>query len=123
MVGEKPKQARLPSPPDRLVGSAVAWTVTVVAGLLLWLLMTGPKLMGGVILLAPLVGAVIVLLRPRSVLALVASCLLIGVAAVFLLIGGTGILFLPSLVLLLATLVREFRRRRTERRERRQTPT
>jgi hypothetical protein len=37
-------------------------------------------------------------------------------AAVLLLIGGTGILFLPSLALLLAALVREFRRRRTERR-------
>ena len=115
MVGEKPKQARPPSSPDRLVVFAVAWTVTVVAGLLLWLLLTGPKLVGGAILLAPLVGAVIVFLRPRSVLALVASCLLIGMAAVLLLIGGTGILFLPSLALLLAALVREFRRRRTER--------
>jgi predicted branched-subunit amino acid permease len=115
VAGEKPKQARQPSPPDRLVGLAVAWTVAVVAGLLLWLLSTGPKLVGGAILLAPLVGVLIAFLRPRSVLALVAACLFISVAALLLLIGLTGFLFLPSLALLLAALVRELRRRRTER--------
>lgn len=115
-MADKPKQARHPSPPDRLVGIAVAWTVRVVAGLLLWLLSTGPKVVGGAILLAPVVGAVIAFIRPRSVLALVASCLLIGVAALLLLIGSTGLLFVPSLALLLAAIVREFRTRRTERR-------
>jgi hypothetical protein len=78
---------------------------------------SGPEVVGAGLLLIAISGAVVAALRPQRNPALAAAFLLIMVAAVPLSLGGTGSLFLPSLLLLPAAVVCELRKRRTGTRE------
>jgi uncharacterized membrane protein (UPF0136 family) len=113
MVREELGQDRDPLATDRIIRIAMTWSALVVVVLLIWLFWRGVNLAGLVLLLVPLLGAVIAFLRPNSYVALVTSIVLIGVAALLLLIGYTGFLFIPPLVLLMTALRREAKRRKS----------
>jgi hypothetical protein len=112
VVGQEVQYRGRFTPRDPLIRIGVAWTVVVALGLIVWLIATGVKVAGAVILLGPLIGAALAFSWPRSYAALVTASLLIGAAAILLLIGLTGFLFIPPFLLLLAALFREGKRRR-----------
>lgn len=53
------------------------------------------------IVMLPMVGGIVALLWPRNLVGLLVALSLVAVGALFLLIGATGLLYLPSLALLL----------------------
>jgi predicted branched-subunit amino acid permease len=114
MLDKEPNQSQGPVARDRLISVALAWTVLVVVGLLVWLIATELEPVGVAIALTPLLGAAVAFLWPQSQVALITSIALVGFATVLLLIGYTGVLFLPTLALLIAAAARESRRRQAD---------
>jgi hypothetical protein len=97
------------------VSTAVLWTTLVTAGLLVWVLVgsgDGLNPAAAVILLMPAIAAGLCYARPRDVAALVIAGVLLSVTAVLLFIGRSGLLYVPSLALLIAGAARELRQRR-----------
>lgn len=96
----------------RFVTLATVWAVAVSVGLAFWLASSGGA--SGIavgILVAPCAAALLVHVRPHGVLALSVSLLLLTTAVVLLLIGFTGLLYLPSWAIVLVLLVGELRKR------------
>jgi hypothetical protein len=73
------------------------WALVVTMGLLGWVVATGLGV-GAVILIFPLSAAAIGLFAPRSATALAVADALLAGTVVLLLLGGEGLLYLPSLV-------------------------
>jgi|SRR5581483_3098036 len=89
------------------VTAAALWAVAVSLGLGMWLTASHDfSGVAAVILLVPCVGAFVAYSWPHRVLALVAGAVLIGAAMIVLLIGFTGLLYVPSIVLLVIAIFR-----------------
>jgi hypothetical protein len=84
---------------------ASIWTIAVTLALLVFALATGIRI-GAVICVLPLAAAWIGLAAPRSSGGLLVADVLLGAAAVLLLIGWFGLLYFPPLVVfLIATVI------------------
>ncbi len=103
-------------PTPTVVTAAALWAVAVSAALALWLTFGSRDFsaVAAAILLAPCLGALIAYLRPQSVLALAVALLLVTGAIVLLLIGYTGLLYVPTWLLLVRAMVSVATRRTRE---------
>jgi hypothetical protein len=89
---------------DRLTTVAAIWAVAISAGLALWVLLRtggGGGSLATPILLAPCIAGILAYLKPRNLAVLFVAILLLLGTIVLLLIGFAGLLYLPSLVLLI----------------------
>ena len=102
-----------PKPRDKLIVAGATWAVFASLGLALWVVFFSSDGLSGiaaVILLAPIVAAVLGYVRPYSRIALLLAVFLLAGTIVMLLIGLSGFLFVPSLILFLVATFKQKRR-------------
>jgi hypothetical protein len=84
------------------------WALAVTAGLFVYVVATGITV-GAVILVLPTSSGAIGLFAPRSIPALVVADVTLAWTTVLLLLGGEGLLYLPSFVAFLVATARATR--------------